>query len=344
MIENIDITTDVVIVGSGPAGLAAALSLLLANMQVVIVEARNFPRDRCGESLHPGVESLLKHIDAQSILKEAEYLRFGGIWFDSLGEQEYHAFGSDEDGPWQGYQAWGADFDSRLQALALARGAQLITSKATGVLKQGDRVVGIETSCGLNINAKVTLDASGRKHWLASQLEIPIDTFSPKLMAQTKYLEINYSLDNEKSNLPRFSFDKYGWTWQADIKPNLRCVTRLDWDGRCRDTSFHNQAGTLGARGGDVTWRCVSKLAGEGYFILGDSAMVLDPASSRGVIMALLSGVITAEYAAKIIVDQQLEVALTLSYERQMKMRFHNARRNLIRIYRKSNNPPPWLS
>jgi len=336
--------------GSGPAGLAAALNLLLANMQVVIIEARRFPRDRCGESLHPGVESLLKHIDAQSVLKEAEYLRFGGIWFDSLGQQEYHPFGSDNDGPWQGFQAWGGDFDARLQALALARGAKLITSKAKSVLKQGDRVVGIETSCGLIISAKITLDASGGKHWLACQLEIPIDTFSPKLTAKTKYLEISYSHINDIAMLPRFSFDDYGWTWQADIKPDLRCVTRLDWNDRGRDTSFHDQTntypakGNLGARGGDVTWRCVSKLAGRGYFILGDSAMVLDPASSRGVVMALFSGIITAEYAARIIVDLQVEAALIFSYERQMKMRFHDARRQLIRIYQKTNKPPCWLS
>ena len=337
-----NISTDVVIIGSGPAGLAAALHLLSENIQVVIVEARDFPRDRCGESLHPGIEPLLKHINADAILQEADYLRYEGVWSGSTGESVYQAFGLDLAGPWQGYQAWGADFDERLQTLALKRGVQLVTSKAKEVLKQGNRVIGIETVCGKIIKAKITLDASGSRHWLANKLETVIDTFSPKLFAKTTYLSMDAGSDTHEEKLPRFSFDKDGWTWQADIKTDLRCITRLDWAGS--DNSAENSmASEIGVRGGDVTWRCVSKRAGEGYFILGDSAMVLDPAASQGVTRALLSGIMTAEYSMKIIRDPKCEMSSALSYERQMKMRFHETRRNLIRIYRETNNPPAWV-
>ncbi len=352
MIAN-NISTDVVIVGSGPAGLAAALHLLSENIQVVIVEARDFPRDRCGESLHPGIEPLLKHINADAILQEADYLRYEGVWSGSTGKSVYQAFGLDLAGPWQGYQAWGADFDERLQTLALKRGVQLVSRKAKEVLKQGDRVIGIETVCGKTIKAKITLDASGSRHWLANKLETVIDTFSPKLIAKTTYLSMNAGSDADKEKLPKFSFDKDGWTWQADIKTDLRCITRLDWGSNNDAASAYQDrerqgkedpiASEIGARGGDVTWRCVSKLAGEGYFILGDSAMVLDPAASQGVTRALLSGIMAAEYSVKTIRDSKCEMALALSYERQMKMRFHETRRNLIRIYQETNNPPEWV-
>lgn len=349
MIDNNNISTDVVIVGSGPAGLSAALHLLSANMQVVIVEARDFPRDRCGESLHPGIEPLLKHINADTILQEADYLRYGGVWSGSAGESVYQAFGLDSGGPWKGYQAWGADFDSRLQALALKRGVQLVSSKAKEVLKQGDRIIGIETVCGKTIKAKITLDASGSKHWLANKLETVIDTFSPKLIAKTRYFEMDCVPDASNEQLPKFSFDKNGWTWQADIKSDLRCITRLDWGEVDKELNAEREAkesltySEIGVRGGDVTWRCVSKLAGEGYFILGDSAMVLDPAASQGVTRALFSGIMTAEYSVEIIRDSRCEMSLALSYDRHMKMRFHETRRNLIRVYREISNPPAWV-
>ncbi|RPH80096.1 MAG: FAD-dependent oxidoreductase, partial [Nitrospiraceae bacterium] len=44
-----------VILGGGPAGAAAALTLLDAQIPVTIVEREPFPRYRPGETLHPGV-------------------------------------------------------------------------------------------------------------------------------------------------------------------------------------------------------------------------------------------------------------------------------------------------
>ena len=44
----------------------------------------------------------------------------------------------------------------------------------------------------------------------------------------------------------------------------------------------------------DATWRLVTSPAGPGYLIAGDSAAVLDPARSSGVLNALVSGTVAA--------------------------------------------------
>src|SRR4051812_35168753 len=49
---------DLAVVGGGPAGCAAAIWAAKCGLQTVLMEAREFPRKRPGETLHPGVEAL----------------------------------------------------------------------------------------------------------------------------------------------------------------------------------------------------------------------------------------------------------------------------------------------
>jgi flavin-dependent dehydrogenase len=50
--------------------------------------------------------------------------------------------------------------------------------------------------------------------------------------------------------------------------------------------------------GADVTWRRARPAAGPGWFLVGDAAFVLDPASSHGVLKALMSGRMAAHCIA----------------------------------------------
>jgi flavin-dependent dehydrogenase len=79
--------------------------------------------------------------------------------------------------------------------------------------------------------------------------------------------------------------------------------TRLNFDGRRPDSDWRpaelaELEPCQPTRGADVTWRIASYPAGPGYFLVGDAASVLDPASSHGVLKALMSGM----YAGYLIV------------------------------------------
>ncbi len=54
-------------------------------------------------------------------------------------------------------------------------------------------------------------------------------------------------------------------------------------------------------RGADATWRVVERAAGAGWLIAGDAAANLDPASSKGVLKALLSGTLAGRTAVAIL-------------------------------------------
>ena len=55
---------DVVIVGAGPAGCAAALVLARAGVRVRLIDRERFPRDKlCGDTVNPGTMGLLGRLD-----------------------------------------------------------------------------------------------------------------------------------------------------------------------------------------------------------------------------------------------------------------------------------------
>ena len=65
--------------------------------------------------------------------------------------------------------------------------------------------------------------------------------------------------------------------------------------GRC---PHHGRQAVSGL---DMTRRLHLSSAGPGYFLLGDAAALLDPASSNGVLRALMSGMLAADLAARVL-------------------------------------------
>ena len=55
---------DVLIVGAGPAGVAAALTLVASGKDVLIIDKATFPRDKCcGDGLTTGALRILEELE-----------------------------------------------------------------------------------------------------------------------------------------------------------------------------------------------------------------------------------------------------------------------------------------
>ena len=288
----------VVIIGGGPSGAAAALMLLDAQIPVTIVEQKSFPRFRPGETLHPGIEPLLARLGVAHQLQSAGYVRHLGVWSGWGGTMQFVPYGADRNGPWRGYQAIRGDFDHWLLESACNRGANLVAGNATGVLfNASGEVAGVMTSVG-PVRATYVIDCSGVSHLLARQHHIPIIRHSPQLVARFGY--VTGCFDDPS---PSIRSDQDGWTWIAEVEPN-----RFQWT---RVTEAHNRPDPAWipydlrgleaepSRGADVTWRMAKTVAGPGYFLVGDSAAVLDPSSSHGVLRAIMSGMMAAHLAVR---------------------------------------------
>ena len=96
-------------------------------------------------------------------------------------------------------------------------------------------------------------------------------------------------------------------------------------------------------RGADVTWRFVPECAGDGYFLCGDAAAVLDPAASSGVARALASGLKAADLIVQIENGGMDTTAAAPDYRQWCANQFAFHARQLAQRYAELEEAPVWL-
>jgi flavin-dependent dehydrogenase len=296
--------TDVVVVGGGPAGAAAAITARASGLRVTLVERDLLPRDRPGEAVHPGIEPLLDRLLVLEPVASADFLRHEGQWIAWGGKaQHFVPFGCDKRGPWRGFQLWRPHFDAILLDAAVRAGVKLVRPcRELRPMINGDRIVGVITEHGA-WRAPLVIDATGRQRWLARVLRLRCEQLGPRLIAWYGYVQ---GACPARDAAPAIISDDSGWTWTARVRPTLYQWVRLNADGNApsRDwlpKEFRHLSRTRSPRGCDVTWSHVRPVAGAGYFLVGDAAFTLDPASSHGMLKALMSGMQAGQIAGDIL-------------------------------------------
>ena len=310
----------VVIIGGGPAGAAAAISARQYGLSVTLIEQQAFPRHRPGESLHPGIEPLLLQLGLTSQWLN-EFTRFTGHWQEACGKRQFQPFGCDAAGPWQGFHIPRATLDQKLLGVAAELGATILQPcKASAIKKLGERYC-ISTVPQGEWVADIVIDASGASHWLSRQLNHAVTPYSQPLYARYGYVEksaIDF-LD------PCFNASANRWLWLAGINAEQLHWTQLTFNGSPadlqlieNDNALHGDAEktlhrplkkppaelahakAIGPiRGADVTWRKAEYCSQGNFFKVGDAGFVLDPASSHGVLKALMSGIFAAHVSCQ---------------------------------------------
>jgi flavin-dependent dehydrogenase len=323
---------DVVIAGGGPAGSAAAIWCASLGLEVRLLEARLFPRDRPGESLHPGIEPLFDQLGLRQAIDAAGFPRYRGHWVGWGGPVRFQAFGEDSRGRWLGFHAWRAHLDGILMGRAETAGARILQPcRALAPIFLDGRIAGLRTEAG-EIRARFVLDATGSRHWLHRHAGLGLRRTSRRLIATYGYSTDagqNFPAD------PILMGDPAGWTWIARVRPELIAWTKLDFNGPRRQppAAIQTLARAGPIRGADVTWRIVDACAGSGYFAIGDAASVLDPAASHGVLKALMSGILAASLIGQVCRGALAEPAAAAHYRAWTGQWFERDSRRLLELY-----------
>lgn len=291
-------TADLVVVGGGPAGAAAAIAARLAGLDCVLFEAAAEPRETPGDTLHPGVAPILARLGVLEGVEALSQLRPSGQRVAWGPRKSLEAYGADARGDWRAYQVLRRDFDRLLLERYTSLGGRLVRPcRGIAPILQGERVTGV-TMSGCDMTAPVTIDASGKRGFLRHHLAIEQTRVSPPLVAWFGYRRGGLDV------APTLEGDGSGWQWTAQVGHERIAWVSLPFHRSKAPPSPPDRIASLPAIGrcgaADVTWRLTDPLCGPGWFVVGEAACVLDPASSHGVLRALMSGMMAAHVARRL--------------------------------------------
>lgn len=314
---------DVVIIGAGPAGCAAAIACHKAGLQTLIVSKEGITdhslsgKQQPSESIHPGVATLLSRLDAADCIEKASMGVYEGIQTGP----HFSPLGSDEDGsPWLGTHINRSLFDAALLQTAAQAGINIIRNDAViDFMQEQDWITGVRTSSGTEINSKYVIDASGHKRIGGKKLHFREVFYSPPLFTWSGVAAIGDAAHPVFENrFTKFIPSATGWTWLAPEPPHRCTWTRLAMKGKqSLDTPDElKQLPLLGTvKTANCRWRIFRPFCKEGIILCGDAAAIIDPAAGQGIVTALLSGMEAAKTVISCLLNPDDEPSYLLHYD-----------------------------
>jgi flavin-dependent dehydrogenase len=320
---------DVVVIGGGPAGSTTATILAQGGLKVGLFEREKFPRFHIGESLIPETYWVLKRLNMLGKMQKSHFVKKFSVQFVNAHGKESAPFYFHDNKPHECSQTWQvvrSEFDQMLLENAREHGVDAHEQvHVIEVLFANDKATGVAIKQGgerKEVRAKVVVDASGQAALLMNRMKLRI--WDPVLNkgAIWTYWEGAYrdTGRDEGATMVLQTPGRDGWFWyipQHDNIVSLGVVAPFDYlfKGRKGDheaTYFEEveKAPAVKKRIGnakrvtgffatrDYSYRS-TKVAGNGWVLVGDAFGFLDPLYSSGVLLALKSG----ELAADAIID-----------------------------------------
>src|SRR4029079_13037615 len=321
--------SDVVVIGGGPAGSTVSTLLAQHGVKVELFERERFPRFHIGESLIPETYWVLKRLNMLPKMQASHFVKKYSVQFVNASGKLSAPFYFWDNKPHECSQTWQvarSEFDQMMLDNAREHGVTVHEGvRVLDVMFENQRAVGVtvrdEDGTRREVRAKVVVDASGQAGLIQNRLRLRV--WDPVLNRgaigpdwEGAYRDTGR---DEGATMVRQTANRKGWFWyipQHDNIVSVGVVAPFDYlfknrgpyeqtyeeeVERCaavkqRVSSGRRVTGYFATK--DYSYRA-TRVAGDGWVMIGDAWGFLDPLYSSGVLAALKCG----EFAADAVVE-----------------------------------------
>ena len=317
---------DVVVIGGGPAGSTVSTLIADRRFRVGLFERERFPRFHIGESLIPETYWVLKRTGMLQRMQQSHFVKKYSVQFVNASGKLSAPFYFFDNKPHECSQTWQvvrSEFDQMMLENAREHGVDAHEGvHVLEVLFEGNRAVGVAVKDAdgtrREIRARVVVDASGQAALLQNRFKLRVwDPILNKGAIWT-YWQGAYrdSGRDEGATMVLQTDNRSGWFWyipQHDDIVSVGIVAPFDYlfkgRGVNHETTYLEEvdrcpavkqriANATRATGyfvtRDYSYRS-TRVAGDGWVLVGDAFGFLDPLYSSGVLLALKSGELAAD-------------------------------------------------
>lgn len=338
---------DVIVVGAGPAGSAAAICLAKKGRDVLLLDRQSFPRDKaCGDGIPPGSIAVLSDLGLEDNISEAGFYPIRKLLLSTPGGHSLNLKFTPKKAGMDFFIAPRMHFDYLLQQQAVKCGAEFCQAQVTTPILDGSRVVGVRANInGENkeILGRVVLGADGATSAIARALSPNIkQEDTARIVAVRAYIEdlkiLPYTVEFYwyKDILPG-----YAWIFPLDKnRANIGIGMRVDCFRKKKQSlesllaDFLNRPAIKArlADGGRLqnikSWPLNLASAKNiqrvyhGALLIGDAASLIDPFSGEGIHNALISARIAAGVVHQALEKGDVSPAALSAYEQECRKTF----------------------
>src|SRR3954465_3761851 len=321
---------DVVVIGGGPAGSTVSTLIADSGRRVGLFERERFPRFHIGESLIPETYWVLKRIGLLEKMQRSHFVKKYSVQFVNASGKLSAPFYFSDNKPHECSQTWQvvrSEFDQMLLENAREHGVDAYEGvHVLEVLFEGDRASGVTIKdtdgARREIHAEVVVDASGQAALLQNRFGLRV--WDPILNkgAIWSYWQGAYrdTGRDEGATMVLQTENRNGWFGyipQHDDTVSVGVVAPFDYLFKGRGANHEKtyfeevdrcpavkQRISNGTRATgffvtrDYSYRS-TRVAGNGWVLVGDAFGFLDPLYSSGVLLALKSGELAADAIAE---------------------------------------------
>ena len=349
---------DVVVVGTGPSGSAAAYWLARSGADVLLVDKAHFPRNKpCGDGLTPRAVDMLESMGlADFVLKRGRTFTGVRIFAHDRRPSLVNLRAGNDEQPRRGVVIPRRDLDDALRQQAVSAGARFLPGFTALVpYRRRGRLAGLQGRYDkrpLTIEAQLIVVATGANRRLVQALglsgedrlrALALRAYLAGLQGLDDYLEIY--LDREL--LPGYAwvFPTGDGTANVGVGIKLNSTTTVEGSRQLR-AAFDRLLCSSRLAGGQLLGRPQGfplrtdfpaiPMYASGVLVVGEAAGLVNPLTGEGIALALESGKLAAEVASEALLSGDLSSDQLRRYDDLLRERyaryFEDARELMARL------------